>query len=69
MTRVRGKSSNRMWRLETDQGVFVVKELRLDRDWTYRYDDVFRLEQAAFAAGIPMPEPISADSEVLHHLA
>jgi aminoglycoside phosphotransferase (APT) family kinase protein len=67
MTRVRGKSSNRMWRLETDQGVFAVKELRLDRDWTYRHDEVFRLEKAAFAAGIPMPEPISADSEVLVH--
>lgn len=67
MTRVHGKSSNRMWRLETDQGVFAVKELRLDRDWTYRHEDVFRLEQAAFAAGIPMPEPISASSEVLVH--
>src|SRR5579862_8871552 len=67
ITRVRGKSSNRMWRLETDQGVFAVKELRLDRGWTYRHDDVFRLEQAAFAGGIPMPEPISADREVLVH--
>ena len=67
MTRVHGGLLNRMWRLETDQGVFAVKELTLDRDWTYRPDDIFRLEQAAFAAGIPMPEPISADSEVLVH--
>lgn len=67
MTRVHGKSSNRMSRLETDQGVFAVKELRLDRDWTYRHEDVFRLEQAAFSAGIPMPEPISASPEVLVH--
>src|SRR5437870_5690604 len=27
----------------------------------------FRLEQAAFASGIPMPEPVSADAEVLVH--
>jgi aminoglycoside phosphotransferase (APT) family kinase protein len=67
MTRVHGKSSNRMWRLETDQGLFSVKELRQDRGWFYRHDDVFRLEQIAFAAGIPMPEPVSADREVLVH--
>ncbi len=34
MTRVHGGLLNRMWRLETDQGVFSVKELTLDRDWT-----------------------------------
>jgi aminoglycoside phosphotransferase (APT) family kinase protein len=67
MTRVRGKGFNRMYRLDTVQGSFAVKQLNVDRDWTYRHDDVFRLEQAAFAAGIPMPEPISADAEVLVH--
>jgi aminoglycoside phosphotransferase (APT) family kinase protein len=67
MTRVHGGLLNRMWRLETDRGVFAVKELTLDRDWVYRPDDIFRLEQAAFNAGIPMPEPISADAEVLVH--
>jgi hypothetical protein len=67
MTRVDGGLLNRMWRLETDQGVFAVKELTRDRGWTYRPDDIFRLEQAAFAGGIPMPEPISADTEVLVH--
>lgn len=67
MTRVLGKASNRMYRLDTEQGSFAVKELDLDRDWAYPYADVFRLEQAAFAAGIPMPEPISADADVLVH--
>lgn len=68
MTRVHGKGSNRLYRLDTDQGSFAVKQLNVvDRDWTFRHDDVFRLEQAAFAAGIPMPEPISADAEVLVH--
>src|SRR5439155_278709 len=67
MTRLHGKGFNRMYRLDTDQGSFAVKELNLDRDWTFRHDDVFRLERAAFAAGIPMPEPISADADVLVH--
>jgi aminoglycoside phosphotransferase (APT) family kinase protein len=68
MTRVHGKSSNRLYRLDTDQGTFAVKELNVfDRRRTYRADDVFRFEHAAFAAGIPMPEPIFADPEILVH--
>ncbi|MEV6414895.1 aminoglycoside phosphotransferase family protein [Kribbella sp. NPDC051718] len=68
MTRVHGGFANRMYRLDTDQGSFAVKELNLaDRRWTYRVEDVFRLERAAFAAGIPMPEPISADQHTLVH--
>ena len=61
MARVHGGFANRLYRLDTDQGSFAVKELNLvDRRWPYRLDDVFGFEQAAFAAGIPMPEPISA---------
>lgn len=67
MARVHGKSSNRIYRLDTDQGSFAVKELDLDRGWTFRHGDVFRFERAAFASGIPMPEPISAGAEVLVH--
>lgn len=68
MTRVHGKSSNRLYRLDTGQGSFAVKELNLaDRRWTYHADDVFRFEQAAFAAGIPMPEPICAGPGVVVH--
>src|SRR5258707_15543367 len=68
MTRVHGGFANRIYRLDTDQGSFAVKELTLvARRWTYRVDDVFRFEQAAFAAGIPMPEPISADRDTLVH--
>src|SRR4051812_33449636 len=67
MERVHGKSSNRIYRLDTDQGSFAVKELNLGRGWEFRHDDVLRLEQAAFAAGVPMPEPISADPGVLAH--
>jgi aminoglycoside phosphotransferase (APT) family kinase protein len=66
--RVHGGFGNRMYRLDTDQGSFAVKELNLaDRRWPYHAADVFRFEQAAFAAGIPMPEPISASAETLVH--
>jgi aminoglycoside phosphotransferase (APT) family kinase protein len=68
LTPVHGGFANQMYRLDTDQGSFAVKELNLvDRRWTYRVDDVFRFERAAFAAGIPMPEPISASSTTLVH--
>ena len=68
MTRVHGGFANRMYRLDTDQGSFAVKELNLlDRRSAYHAEDVFRFERAAFAAGIPMPEPISAGPGTLVH--
>ncbi|MBL7256422.1 phosphotransferase family protein [Paractinoplanes lichenicola] len=68
MTRVHGGYANRMYRLDTELGSFAVKELNvLDRRYAYRAQDVFRFERAAFAAGIPMPEPIAADDRTLVH--
>jgi Phosphotransferase enzyme family len=68
MIRVHGGFANRMYRLDTDQGSFAVKELNLlDRRSIYRAEDVFRFERAAFAAGVPMPEPISASHRTLVH--
>ncbi|MBB5841342.1 phosphotransferase family protein [Kribbella italica] len=68
MVRVDGGFANRMYRLDTDQGSFAVKELNLvDRRSAYHLEDVFRLERAAFAAGIPMPEPVSAGDGTLVH--
>ncbi|MEV0284737.1 MULTISPECIES: phosphotransferase [unclassified Kribbella] len=68
MVRVHGGFANRMYRLDTDQGSFAVKELNLaDRRFAYHLEDVFRFERAAFAAGIPMPEPISAGPDTLVH--
>ncbi|MDE8585984.1 phosphotransferase family protein [Arthrobacter sp. NQ4] len=68
MIRVHGGFANRMYRLDTDDGSFAVKELNLvDRRWPYRIKDVLRFERAAFAAGIPMPEPISANHNTLVH--
>ena len=68
LIRVHGGYANRMYRLDTDQGSFAVKELNLaDRRSTYHVEDVFRFERAAFAAGMPMPEPISASRHTLVH--
>ncbi|MFC9688666.1 phosphotransferase family protein [Kribbella sp. NPDC056951] len=68
ITRVHGGYANRMYRLDTDQGSFAVKELNLaDRRSPYHVEDVFRFERAAFAAGIPMAEPMSADRNTLVH--
>ncbi|MEZ0447842.1 phosphotransferase family protein [Cellulomonas sp. ICMP 17802] len=68
MIRVSGGFAHRTYRLDTDQGSFAVKELaRADGRPTSDVDDVFRLERAAFAAGIPMPEPVSADQHTLVH--
>lgn len=68
MVRVDGGFANRVYRLDTDRGAFAVKELNLvDRRWTYRVEDVLGFERAAFAAGIPMPEPISAGQGTLVH--
>ncbi len=68
MTRIHGGFANRMYRLDTERGSFAVKELNLvDRRWAYRVEDVFRFERAAFEAGIPMPEPVSASHDTLVH--
>jgi aminoglycoside phosphotransferase (APT) family kinase protein len=66
--RVPGGFAHRLYRLDTDQGSFAVKELNvLDPRASYHVEDVFRLERAAFAAGIPMPEPVAASRETLVH--
>lgn len=68
MIRVDGGFANRMYRLDTDQGSFAVKKLNLDdRRWIHPVEDVYRFERAAFAAGIPMPEPVSASQGTLVH--
>src|SRR6476620_1250716 len=68
MIRVLGGFAHRMYRLDTDRWSFAIKELNVvDRRWTYRVEDVFRFERAAFTAGIPMPEPISASHHALVH--
>lgn len=66
--RVRGGGANRLYRLDTERGSFAVKELNLrDRREAYRMAEVLRLERAAFAAGVPMPEPVDAVGGVVVH--
>ena len=68
LVRIHGGFANRLYRLDTDQGSFAVKELTLtDRRWACPAEDVFRFERTAFAAGIPMPEPISVSHDTLVH--
>ncbi len=60
-TAVPGGLTNRFWRVETDRGVFAVKEMNRDpdrTDYVEWFDRAFSLEQAAFRAGVPMPRPI-----------
>jgi fructosamine-3-kinase len=67
-TRVHGGYANRVYLVDTGEGSFAVKELNtVDRRWPYHAGDVFRFERAAFDAGIPMPEPVSAGHGTLVH--
>ena len=68
VVRVHGGARNRVHRLDTDQGSFAVKELDVDdRHRPSRVEDVLRFERAAFAAGVPMPEPVwEGDNTVVH---
>ncbi len=60
-TPVEGGLTNRLWRLTTTRGAFAVKQMNRDIhragyvDW---FDRAFTLEQAAFAALVPMPRPV-----------
>jgi hypothetical protein len=65
---VHGGFANRLYRLDTEHGSFAVKQMNLaDRRTPYRARDVLALERAAFAAGVPMPEPLVAEDDLLVH--
>jgi Ser/Thr protein kinase RdoA (MazF antagonist) len=61
---VPGAWSNRLWRLETEQGRFAIKELSgpsAAGKWTDRLQVAMTVEWAAWTAGgIPMAEPMPA---------
>ena len=62
MTPVAGGLTNRLARLETSRGTFAIKTMNRDPAFV-GYDDwierAFRVESAACAAGISMPQPIA----------
>lgn len=58
---VAGGLTNLMWRFSTTRGEFAVKQMNRDvdrADYVEWFDRAFTLEQAAFAAGVPMPRPV-----------
>ncbi len=60
-TPVAGGLTHRMWAVETDRGIFAVKEINRNFDdpgYVGWYERAFALERAAFDAGVPMPRPI-----------
>ena len=62
---VDGGLTNRMWRFETDRGIFAVKEMNRDlhrTDHIAWYDRACSLEQGAFNVGVPMPRPVPVAS-------
>jgi hypothetical protein len=58
MTPVYGKSSNRIWRLETARGVFAVKELRVDQT-PYLYKPNVALMSTGGASGVSTFNPLN----------
>jgi Phosphotransferase enzyme family len=58
---VAGGLSNQLWRLDTDHGAFAVKRMVVNADMPTLIENVeaaFTVERRAWAAGVPMPEPI-----------
>ncbi len=61
VTPVAGGLTHRMLRLATSRGVFAVKLINRDwgnPDYVPWYERAFKVELAAFAAGIAMPRPV-----------
>jgi hypothetical protein len=58
---ISGGLSNRMWRLDTDHGAFAVKQMIVNADrptFLENVETAFTIERRAWAAGVPMPEPV-----------
>jgi Phosphotransferase enzyme family len=69
--RVPGGLSNDLWRLDTEKGAFAVKRMVVNADRPTLVENVeaaFQVERRAWAAGVPMPEPV-ADPSSGHALA
>ena len=63
--RVPGGLSNELWRVDTDRGAFAVKRMVVNADLPTLVENVeaaFAIERRAWAAGVPMPEPIAEPS-------
>jgi hypothetical protein len=59
---VAGGLSNELWRVATDRGVFAVKRMVANAErpgFVANVEAAFRIERAAWTAGVPMPEPLA----------
>jgi Ser/Thr protein kinase RdoA (MazF antagonist) len=66
MVEVIGAWSNRVYRLTTDTNRYAVKQMLSswgDTGWQGWLDVAWRFEQRAYAAGVPMPQPIPNPSD------
>ncbi|GAA2616819.1 hypothetical protein Adu01nite_30350 [Paractinoplanes durhamensis] len=58
---VPGGLSNELWRVTTSEGVFAVKRMVVNADhpdFVANVEAAFQIEQRAWQAGVPMPEPV-----------
>jgi Ser/Thr protein kinase RdoA (MazF antagonist) len=67
-TPVPGGLSNDLWRVDTDTGPYAVKVMRTNAgapDFRSNVEAAYAVEQAAFDAGVPCPEPVPVDGRCL----
>ncbi len=60
--KVAGGLSNDLWRVRTERGVFALKVMVINADqpdFVTNLERSFDVERRAFAAGVPMPRPIT----------
>jgi len=63
--RVGGGLSNELWRVRTASGLYAVKRMVVNAgrpEFVGNVEAAFEVERRAFAAGVPMPEPIPEPS-------
>ncbi|GIM64020.1 hypothetical protein Pve01_82040 [Planomonospora venezuelensis] len=65
---VPGGLSNDLWRVDTETGRYAVKVMRTNAgapDFRSHVEAAYAVEQAAFDAGVPCPEPVPVDGRCL----
>ncbi|MBB4696099.1 hypothetical protein BKA14_006247 [Actinoplanes abujensis] len=66
--RVPGGLSNELWRVRTGRGDFAVKRMVVNArlpEFVGNVEAAYAVEQRAWAAGVPMPEPVPVDGRAL----
>ncbi|GIM96810.1 aminoglycoside phosphotransferase family protein [Paractinoplanes toevensis] len=66
--RVAGGLSNELWRVTTDNGDYAVKRMVVNADrpeFVTNVEAAFAVEQRAWRAGVPMPQPVTLAGRAL----